>query len=445
MDLVSYDEEVYHRIAHEFGQVVDPLGFAKVNFFPVSALKGSNVVTKSQHTPWYDGPSVLEYLETTPLDRPRSAPAARLPVQYVIRPYLDYRGYAGEVVGKPLHVGEEVVALPSQREAAVKSIDTFNGSLESAEPGEAVVVRLDREIDISRGDMLVAKKGLPRVGRNFEADIVWMSESPIDLDKTYVLKHTTQQVRAQVQAINYRIDMDTLEHVNAKTMRLNDVGRARISTLRAIYYDAYDNDRSTGSFILIDSLTNNTVAAGMIRSTKATQTESELERELQAGSAIEPKTQVSPKERLERLGQRGVTVWLTGLPGSGRWSLAYALERRLFDEGRTATVINPIDQSLQTMASAAKACTDAGMVTICAFASYHKEEREIVKRYVGNERFMQIYVNTDPEICRERRPDASFDGFEPPKDAHVTVALDRMVLKTHLDTIINRLDNLGYF
>ncbi len=445
MDLVGYDKEVYQRILGEFEKVVAPLGFSKVNFFPVSALKGSNVVTKSQHTAWYDGPTVLEYLETTPLDRPRTAPAARLAVQYVIRPNLDYRGYAGEVAGKTLSVGDTVVALPSQREATVTAIDTFSDTLQSAEVGEAVVVRIDKEIDISRGDMLVGKAGIPRVGRTFEADLVWMSESPIDLDKTYVLKHTTQQVRAQVQAIDYRIDMDTLEHVDAKTMRLNDIGRARISTLRALYYDAYDDDRATGSFILIDSLTNNTVAAGMIRSEKPPQSEGELEHELHAGSAIEPKTQVSPKERLNRLGQRGVTVWLTGLPGSGRWSLAYALERRLFDEGRTATVINPIDQSLQTMASAAKACTDAGMVTICAFASYHKEERAIVKRYVGKDRFVQIYVNTDPEICRERRPDASFEGFEPPKDAQVTVALDRMEFKSHLDTIVERLDELGFF
>ncbi len=301
----------------------------------------------------------------------------------------------------------------------------------------SVALRLEDEIDISRGDMIVRTESLPHVGRTFDAHLVWMSERPLDTEKTYILKHTTQTVRCQVVRVGWKLDMDELEHVPATELELNDIARVSVTCHRALYYDGYDDNRTTGAFIVIDSLTNDTVAAGMvIDEAPAEQGLDEALREIRAGSAIQPKTQVSPRERRERMGQSGATVWLTGLPGSGRWPLAYALERRLFDLGRTATVIDPTGEDLRSMISAAKACSDAGLVTICAFPSFARDAREEVRARLGAARFIEVYVNTAEVVCRERRPDASFEGFEAPERPAVTVSLDRLRLERAVNVIV---------
>ena len=217
----------------------------------------------------------------------------------------------------------------------------------------------------------------------------------------YILKHTTQSVRAQVHQVHFRLDPDDLDTREAPLLELNDIGRVTLHCHRALYYDDYTRNRSTGAFILIDSFTNQTVAAGMIRAAQAQDLDEAL-RELRAGSALEPKTLVSPLERRERMGQSGATVWLTGLPGSGRWSLAYALERRLFDLGRTAHVLDPTNEDLKTMTSAAKACTDAGLVTICAFPSPRQGDRNMARALIDPKRFVEVFVDTSEALCRER-------------------------------------------
>ncbi|MCA9582014.1 MAG: hypothetical protein KC416_09490, partial [Myxococcales bacterium] len=422
------------------------LGFEDVTFFPISALKGTNVVQKSPKTPWFEGHTVLEYLESVPVTSELNFERFRFPVQYVLRPNLNYRGFAGEVTSGIIRVGDPIVVLPSGKKTRVEGIDTYDGKLEEAFPPQSVTLRLEEEIDISRGDMIVREGDLPRVDRKVEAHLVWMTDRPLDTEKAYLVKHACQTVRAQIERIEWKMDMDTLEHVDATTLELNDIGRVRLNCHRALYFDDHREVRGTGSFIVIDSLTNNTVGAGMIVDTKKERQDADTAfREIRAGSGLEPKTLVSPTERLERLGQRGTAVWLTGLPGSGRWPLAYALERRLFDLGRTATVIVPVDEDLRTMISATKACVDAGLVTICAYPTFKVSDRDEVEGRVGDDRFVEIYVNTSEAICRERRPDASFEGFEVPPRPDATVSLDQLRTEKAVQFILETLERRGRF
>jgi bifunctional enzyme CysN/CysC len=293
--------------------------------------------------------------------------------------------------------------------------------------------------------MIVKPDNLPRVTRRFDAHMVWMHEKPLDTEKAYLVKHTTQTVRAQIDKIYHEIDMHTLEERKTDGLGLNDVAKVRLSCHRALYVDDYHRNRETGAFIVIDSLTNNTVAAGMIALEGAEQNIGEVMKELHAESAMEPKTFVSPTERMERFGQKGATVWLHGVPGSGRWTLAYALERKLFDEGRTATVVIPVGENLRSMISAAKAVTDAGLINICAFPSPTAKDREELAKRIGEDRVIQVYVNTDLELCKERRPDADFSSFEPPEDPDITIALDKVRIDKAVEIIIQALKERGQF
>ena len=445
MDLKEFFEEVYDTICADFMEFGKTLRFKDVQFFPVSALLGDNVVSDSENTPWYDGPNVLGYLETLPVSDDRNYDDFRYPVQYVIRPDLDYRGFAAEIASGVIRKGDEIVTLPSGKQSRIKAIDTYDGELEEASAAQSVTILLEDEIDISRGDMIVKPDNLPRVTRRFNAHIVWMHEKPLDTDKAYLVKHTTQTVRAQIDKIYCEIDMDSLEEKPADGIGLNDIAKVHLSCHRALYVDDYTRNRETGAFIVIDSLTNNTVAAGMIELEGTGQDLQEALKELHAESAMEPKTFVSPSERMERFGQRGATVWLTGLPGSGRWTLAYALERKLFDQGRTATVVNPVGEDLRSMISAAKGITDAGLINICAFPSRTKQDRIRLAERIGEDRVIQVYVNTDEALCRERRPDADFSGFEPPENPDVTVALDEMRIDNAVETILEALEARGQF
>ncbi len=445
MDLVDYDQQIYERIRKDFLTFSESVAFKDITFFPVSALKGVNLVEPSEETPWYEGPTVLEYLETVPIADDYNSTDFRLPVQLVLRPNLNYRGFSGQIVSGGIREGQEVLVLPSGKRSRVRSVDEFGEPVGEASVPRSVTLRLEDEIDVSRGDMLVLEDNLPKVSRSIEAHLVWMGETSLDRQKSYLLKHTTQTVRAQVASIHWRKDMDSLEEVPAETFDLNDIGRVTVTCTRALYTDPYTRNRATGAFILIDSLTNNTVAAGMIADLGQHQDLEALLRETRAGSAIKPKTQVSSRERFDRMGQRGATIWLTGLPGSGRWALAYALERRLFDEGRTATVVDPTGQNLTGIISACKAATDAGFLVICAFPTFSRVDRGKLRDRVGDERMFEVYVNTDPALCRERRPDSSFEGFEPPQNPDVVVSLDSMRLRDSVQFIVEQLETRGQF
>ena len=264
MDLVGYDQGVYSRIVSEFAAFTKNLSFADVGFVPISALDGANCVHRSEHMPWYRGPTVLEFLETVPVHDPRDLEHFRFPVQYVLRPTLDYRGFAGRIASGIVKTGDAIAVLPSGKTSRVKSIDVYEGPVREAFAPQSVTVRLEDELDVSRGDMLVHPSDLPLAARSFDAHLVWLTEAPLERGKSYLLKHTTQTVRADVDRIHWRKDMDTLEEVAAPTLALNDIGRVTITAHRPLFLDPYDANRETGSFILIDPISNNTVGAGMV-------------------------------------------------------------------------------------------------------------------------------------------------------------------------------------
>ncbi len=297
MDLVAYDRAVFTRIRQEFSKFTEALSFSDVSFFPTSALRGDNCVHRSAQIPWYDGPTVLEFLESVPVHEARDLAHFRYPVQYVLRPNLDYRGFAGRIASGVVRKGDPILSLSSGKTSRVKAIDTFDGELAEAFAPQSVTLRLEDEIDVSRGDMLVHPDDVPRATRTFDARMVWMHEAPLDTKKTYLLKHTTQIVRVDVDRVHWRKDMDTLEEVSASTLALNDIGQVTLTAHRTLFVDAYDANREAGSFIVIDPISNTTVGAGMvIGEARSKDRDAGKER----GQAARPATE-SPAQRLPLL------------------------------------------------------------------------------------------------------------------------------------------------
>jgi len=437
MDLEGYRQDVFNRIREEFAAFLAPLGFKGVRFIPMSALKGDNVVHHSDSMPWYDGNTLLEHLESVPIASDWNHKDFRYPVQYVLRPDLNYRGFSGALASGVVKKGDKVMVLPSRRTSTVVAIDTFDGEKEQAFAPMSVTLRLADEIDISRGDMLVHPDNVPHVAQRFETMLVWLSERPLDRQKSYLLKHTTQMVRANVEHVSYTTDLETLKHVPATRLELNDIGRVTLSCHRPIFFDDYKENRGTGAFILIDSLTNNTVAAGMIVEVGSGVSESEA---ADRSAVDRPRSQVSPDERSERLGQKGATIWLTGLPASGKTAIAFALERRLFDQKRLAFVIDPDDglshvvladgSSPAQTPELARRAADAGLLAIFAYASPLRVERNHLREAVGAERFVEVHVATSAELRSKRdlrgayAPSHPKPTEQPPTAPDLVVSLD---------------------
>lgn len=264
MDLVDYSEEVFNKIKNEYLHLTAQLGIEDVTCFPLSAKVGDNVVEKSEKTPWFDGTSLLQYLETVPIDRDRNMNDFRFPVQYVLRPNLDFRGFSGKVASGIIRKGDTVMALPSKKTSRVKSIVTYEGELDYAFCPQCVTITLEDEIDISRGEMLVKPDNLPFIGRNIQTKLVWMDEEPMNRNKQFFLKIGTNTTRATINAVDYRIDINTMDQLEGKDFCLNEIGQVQITTAKTLFFDDYKQNRATGAFILIDPITNNTCAVGMI-------------------------------------------------------------------------------------------------------------------------------------------------------------------------------------
>lgn len=264
MDLVDYSEDVFNKIKQEYLQLTTQLGIEDVTCFPLSAKVGDNVVEKSDKTPWYEGTSLLQYLETVPIDRDRNMNDFRFPVQYVLRPNLDFRGFSGKVASGVIRKGDAVMALPSKKTSRVKSIVTYEGELDYAFCPQCVTITLEDEIDISRGEMLVKPDNLPFIGRNIQTKLVWMDEEPMNRNKQFFLKIGTNTTRATINAVDYRIDINTMEQLEGKDFCLNEIGQVQITTAKTLFFDDYKQNRATGAFVLIDPITNNTCAVGMI-------------------------------------------------------------------------------------------------------------------------------------------------------------------------------------
>ena len=390
MDLMAFSEEVYNQVRADFMSFATRLPIGELKFIPISALGGDNVVTRSQNTQWYAGPALLEYLETVEVARDRAFDYMRFPVQYVVRPNLDFRGFAGQVASGMIRPGDSVMALPSGRTSRVKSISTYDGDLSKAFPPMSVTVCLEDEVDVSRGDMLVPPQHPPHAARRFEAMLVWMNQKPLDPGRPYLIKHTTQQAGATVTAVRYRCNINTLEHELVDRLGFNEIGAVLVEAKRPLFFDAYDKNRITGAFILIDPLSNETLAAGMITGTAAG--ESHHGQEL---AALEFTTgRVTPAERYIRAGHRPVAIWLVA-----DQEIAYALERRLFDRGCLVHVL-----AGEGIVDAAKASTEAGLISICTVAEEDSGTRDAIKHAVGGDRFLAVSLTdlpADPDDAAE--------------------------------------------
>ena len=380
MDLVGYSEEVFERIRSEFADYAPRLQAPDLHFIPISALKGDNVVEKSARMPWFDGSSLLHYLETVHIGSDRNLTEMRFPVQYVIRPDLHFRGYAGQVASGVIKPGDPVLVLPSGRTSRVKSVVSYDGELPKAFPPMSVTVCLEDEVDISRGDMLVPPSHPPHVTHQIDARVVWMQERDLEFGRTYLLKHTTQTVRATVKAVRYRINISTLEKEAGAALRLNDIGAVLIETQKPLYCDPYRRNRATGSFVLIDPITNATIAAGMI-----TGREPERSARTFSSPGAQPANEgrVTRAEQQSRSGHRALTVWLEAAPDH-----VFDVERLLFDAGYRVHVI-PAAEDSSTVAETSCALNDAGVVALICGSPAAQDPRLISQR-VGDGNFLRL-------------------------------------------------------
>ena len=431
MDLVEWSESVFEEIRGEFESFARKLTVKDVAFVPMSALLGDNVVEPSKNMPWYRGGPLLDRLENVMIGARQNAIDFRFPVQYVLRPHQDYRGFAGTIVSGTVQPGEAVTVLPSGRTTRVRSIDSYDGPRDEAGPGDAIAITVEDEVDISRGDMIVRRKNQPTVGSRLDAYLCWMDESPLDPKTSYVLLHTTRATRALVDRIEYRVDVDTLHREDAATLALNEIGRVRLTTTQPIFHDSYRVNMGTGSFILIDPHTNMTVAAGMIRGEGK---ESLWIRNLPGSDETAPERSgpVSPNvtwqgpaiprsAREARNGHRGVVVWLTGLSGAGKSTIARETERQLFGRGLSTALLDgdhlrhglcgdlgfsPEDRSenIRRAGELAAFLFEQGCIVLCAFVSPTREDREQVRSLMPEGRFMEVAVRATLEAVVERDP-----------------------------------------
>ncbi len=388
MDLVGYSEEVFNRICSEFADYASRLQAPDLHFIPISALHGDNVVDKSRKMPWFDGSSLLHYLESVHVASDRNMTEFRLPVQYVVRPDLDFRGYAGQVASGIVKPGDPVMVLPSGRTSRVRSIVTYDGELPQAFPPMSVTVCLEDEIDISRGDMLVPPSHPTHVARRIDARVVWMHEQPLEIGRHYLLKHTTQTVKASIDAVRYRVNINTLEKETTGAIGLNDIGAVLIECQKPLFCDPYRRNRVTGSFILIDPLTNVTVAAGMITGREPARSSGTTPGAEQFSSGSH---RITRMEQQSRAGHRAGTVWLETPP-----EVAYHLERILFDAHCRIHAL-PAGEHVDEVAHA---LNEAGVIAL-VYGAADAEARERTRQKVGDENFLVIEPS-EPEETTEQ-------------------------------------------
>jgi bifunctional enzyme CysN/CysC len=479
MDLVGFEQATYDRIKEQYTGFVAKLDIPDVQFIPMSALRGDNVVEKSRDMPWYAGPPLLAHLESVHIASDRNLADMRFPVQYVLRPHLNFRGFAGTVASGIVRKGDEVLALPSGKRSKVKSIVTYDGELDEAFSPQAVTLTLEDEIDVSRGDMLVRPGNEPHVSAQVEAMVVWMAERPFVPGRTYWIKQTTRTVAGEIADFRYGVDVNTLETRPVTQLEMNEVGHVLLSLNQPIAYDAYKTNASTGAFIVIDRLTNNTVGAGMILEPgdrRAGATGDHWGQEPVAGKLKQKASKVSREQREQRLGQRGATVLLYGLTGSGKATIAFELEKRLFDTGRAVTVLYGPDmrqglcrdlgftadersENLRRSAEVAKILNDSGLLCICAFVAPHDAVREKARQVIGGDRCVTIHLSAPVEVCRRRDKSGAYDladagritqfpgvsaSYEPPTNPDLVVPTHELSVAESVERILALLQSRGF-
>lgn len=477
MDLVDFSETVYDDIKRDYAAFASKLELPDIRFVPMSALDGDNVVNASENTPWYSGGTLMHLLENVHIASDRNLIDFRFPVQYVSRPDLDFRGFSGTIASGVVRPGDEVMALPSRKTSRVKRIVTQEGDVDEASAPMAPTLVLEDEIDVSRGDMLVHPNNTPKVDQAFEAMVVWMADEPMVPGKQYLVKQTTNTSNAVVSELRYRMDVNTLHRdKGTQQLELNEIGRVVVEVAKPMCFDPYTRNRGTGAFILIDKLTNGTVGAGMILSRdpdsaagKRRQIAEKRGTEVRCHDSL-----VTADERATRVGHRPATVWLTGLTGAGKSAVAYALERRLFDEGKFATVLDgrnarlglsaDLDfshedrrENLRRAAETAKLLNDTGQIAVCAFLSPSAEDRAMARKIVGSERFIEVFLDAPEEVCRARSRSGEFADtnqemaafsdmaapYQQPAEPDLAIKTDEVMVEVAVQKIVELLTDRG--
>ena len=463
MDLKDFDQGVFEQIKADYLAFAEKIGLrpTTLEFVPMSALKGDNVVNRSERSPWYTGQSLMEILESVEVAGDRNFDDLRFPVQYVNRPNLNFRGFAGTLASGIVRKGDEVMALPSGKTSKVKSIVTFEGELEHAGPGQAITLTLEDEIDVSRGDMLVHADNRPQVSDSFEAMLVWMGEEPMLPGKKYEIKRATSYVPGSIPSIVHRVDVNTLEQGAASELKLNEIGRVKVALDAPIALDGYEYNRTTGAFIVIDRLTNGTVGAGMIIADPVSH----------GGGQHGRLAHVSTEERASRFGQQPATVLFSGLSGAGKSTLAYAVERKLFDMGRAVYVLDgqnlrhdlnkglPQDragraENWRRAAHVARQFNEAGLIALAAFVAPDAEGREQARALIGSERLVTVYVQASPQICAERDPQGLYAAggdnipgesfpYDVPLDADLVIDTQAQSVEEGVKAVLDLLRSRG--
>jgi bifunctional enzyme CysN/CysC len=440
MDLIDFDQAKFDAIIEDFKTFAEPLGFESIVAIPVSALKGDNVTAPSAHMHWYHGPTLLGHLETVDVTHEAVDGPFRFPVQWVNRPHLDFRGYAGTVASGSIRPGDEVIVHPSGKRVHVARIVTADGDLEEAHEGDAITLTFAEEVDASRGDVIASPDAAPSTADQIAAKVIWFDEEAMLPGRAYTIRCGSQTATATVSALKYKLNVDNLDHVAGKTLEMNEVGLCNLSMTKPLVFDPYGDNAETGSFILIDRFTNATVAAGMIefglrRATNVQWQELFIDKGARAGLK----------------GQRPCVLWFTGLSGSGKSTIANTLEKRLHALGRHTYMLDGDNvrhglnkdlgftdadrvENIRRVAEAARLFVDAGLIVMVSFISPFRSERNMARELVGEGEFIEIYVDTPLEVCERRDPKGlyrkaraglirNFTGidssYEPPEQAEL--------------------------
>ncbi len=408
MDLLDYSEGTFNAIESDYRAFAEPLGFSEIVCIPMSALDGVNVTSKSDATPWYKGPSLLQHLEDVEIERPSDASAFRLPVQWVNRPDLNFRGFSGTVAAGAVSTGDEVIAIPSGKRSTVRSIVTYSGELDAAEKSQAVTLTLNDEIDISRGDIICGVDGPAEQSDQFAAHVLWMSDAKMFPGRQYAMKVNNQMIPATITDLKHKVNVNNFAHEAGKTLELNEVGVCNLSLGKPIPFDAYKENRQTGSFILIDRNTNNTVGVGML--------DFSLRR---AANVVWQDLEIGKAERAAQKHQKPAVLWFTGLSGSGKSTIANLLEKKLFDLGRHTYILDGDNvrhglnkdlgfkdadrvENIRRVAEVSKLMADAGLLVLVSFISPFRAERQMARAMMEEGEFIEIHVDTPLEVAEAR-------------------------------------------
>ncbi len=465
MDLVGWDEDIFGRIAGAYGDFACGLDIDDTVCIPISALAGANVLRNSRETPWYRGPALMEVLETVDVATDLAHRPFRMPVQWVSRPNPDFRGFSGTVASGAVRPGDAVKVYPSEKAATVARVVTHDGDLDTAVAGQAVTLVLEEEIDVSRGDVLATPESGPATTDRFAAHLLWMDKDPLLPRRRYLMKTGAKVTTAQVTDLRYRIHVDTMEHVAAKTLGLNEIGYCDFVLDQTVAFDSYRQVRETGGFILIDRFANGTVGAGMIdcglrRAAGLRWQDLDIGKELRAGQK----------------GQKPCVLWLTGLPGSGKSTAANAIERRLAALGRHSYLLDgdnvrhginrdlgftDVDrvENIRRVAEIAKLFVDAGLVVLVAFISPFRAERSMARDLVEEGEFVEIFVDAPLELCERRDPKGLYkkaragevenftsidSAYEPPENPDIVLKTAAHPVEELADQVVAYLEERGY-